>query len=130
MLRQISLAAAIPPVFTASLDLSDELLGVDGRKREVENALDGYGQTDHEAEEHGKHPLPAAFEELLHHHVVHRLAGDLGLGSHLICGLYGLGDSFCGSLGRGFLREHINSAKSEDGDRQNQKKFFIIVFDS
>ena len=31
-------------------------------------------KTEYQAEEHRKHPLPTAFEELLHQHLVHRLS--------------------------------------------------------
>ena len=73
---------------------------------------DGHGQTDHQAEEHRKHPLPAAFEELLHHNVVHAVACDLGFSDNR----FG-----CGS---GILCERTNGTQYGQGSRRNQKKFF------
>ena len=91
MLRQTgSLDAAL---LQSLLDLVDELLRVDRRERQVENALDGYGQTDHQAEQDREHPGPAALEELLHQDVVHAFTCDFGFcndsglsyGSSLLC---------------------------------------------
>ena len=94
------------------LDGCDEFLRVDRRKRQVQNTLDGHGQTDHQAEEHRKHPLPTAFEELLHHNVVHAVACDLGFSDNR----FG-----CGS---GILCERTNGTQYGQGSRRNQKKFF------
>ena len=51
-------------------DLGDEFLRVDRRERQVKDTFDGYSQTEYEEYQNRKHPLPTAFEELLHHDVV------------------------------------------------------------
>ena len=61
-------------LFQRFFDLCDQFLGVDGGKAQVKHTLDGNGKTEYQAEEHRKHPLPTAFEELLHQHLVHRLS--------------------------------------------------------
>ena len=64
-----------------------------------------------------EHPAPAAFEELLHHHVVHRLASDRGFGVDIGDGRrFGNGCLLgCGSFVCVVLSEGINSAKREHG---------------
>ena len=118
--------------FQRFLDLGDQFLGVDGRKAQVKHTLDSYGKTEYQAEEHRKHPLPTAFEELLHQHLVHRLAfGKLSFRSRSFgrfgrCGFFDFFND-CGFLGcrrSRLLGESINSTKREDGDCYNQKKFF------
>ena len=109
--------------FETYADLCDEFLRVDRRERQVENTLDGDSQTDDQEDQDREHPGPTAFEELLHHHVVHRLASDRGFGVDIGDGRrFGngclLGCSCllgCGSFVCVVLSEGINSAKREHG---------------
>ena len=119
------MAASIPPFFQRFFDLCDQFLGVDGGKAQVKHTLDGNGKTEYQAEEHRKHPLPTAFEELLHQHLVHRLSfGKLSVRSRNFVH-YGFFND-CGLLGcrrSRLLGESVNSTKREDGDCYNQKSF-------
>ena len=85
-------------VLQGFFNLGDEFLRVDRRQREIEDTLDGNGQTDNQEDKDREHPCPTTLEELLHHHVVQAIAGELGFGS-------------CSSL----LRESVNSTQCEQG---------------
>ena len=98
-------------VVESLLDLGDELLRVDVREGEEKHTLDGDGQTENQADEHGQHPAPASLEELLHQNLVHALSGQIGLCVY-------------GSL----LCQRAYGAERSNGNRQNHKEFFHSCF--
>ena len=98
MLRANFLGSFDAAVLQGFFNLGDEFLRVDRRQREIEDTLDGNGQTDNQEDKDREHPCPTTLEELLHHHVVQAIAGELGFGS-------------CSSL----LRESVNSTQCEQG---------------
>ena len=79
-------------------------------ERQVKDTFDGYSQTEYEEYQNRKHPLPTAFEELLHHDVVQAVASDLGFGYNRFSGC-------CGVLSEG-------TNGTQKGNRRDQKKFF------
>ena len=102
----------MPPVRRASSTLAISFFGIDGRKAQVEDAFDGDGQADHQAQQHRKHPFPTAFEELLHQHMVEALAFEPGLDGRLDDLLL---DNLLGFGSGGILCEHIHSTQRKHG---------------
>ena len=81
-------------------------------ERQVKDTFDGYSQTEYEEYQNRKHPLPTAFEELLHHDVVQAVTSHLGFGDNRF------------GCGCGILRKSTNGTQYGKGNRRNQKEFF------
>ena len=116
-------------LFQRFFDLCDQFLGVDGGKAQVKHTLDGNGKTEYQAEEHRKHPLPTAFEELLHQHLVHRLSfGKLSVRSRNFVH-YGFFND-CGLLGCSVVvswAKALTVPSEKMATATIKKSFFMVV---